>query len=136
MENCLDWIEKRYSKPLYIKRLTVTTFCYHSNYDKVILLINFVLLENIWTKRKWIWQSICTKTCQSVKTESDDFKAIWGNEKKNIQPRGNCFNWSESKLDDTVKYWFEFPCSYQMGFVCQTKHIKPYQSHWYMNGWY
>ena len=86
-------------------------------------------------KRMWIWRSKCTENCRWVNTESDEFVSIWGKKKENIQPRGNCFNWSE--LDEKVRFWFEYPCSNKMGFVCQFKPAYPYVPHRnFIYGWF
>ena len=87
-------------------------------------------------QRIWSWRSNCIGNCHLVNTESDEFESIWGKKKKNIRPRGNCFNWSESKLDEKFRFWFEYPCSNKMGFVCQFKSTNPYVPQWNFGyGW-
>ena len=88
------------------------------------------------TKNNWMWRSNCNTNCKSVNIDSDNFKRIWGHKKRNFQPKGNCFNWSESKLDPDHRFWFEYPCSSRLGFVCQFDQTKAYPWQWnFMTGW-
>ena len=72
---------------------------------------------------EWVWNSDCKNECDFANPDSKNFKELWGHQNYILTKLGNCFNWNEPF--GGAKFWFKYPCSQRLGFVCQFNLAKP-----------
>ena len=71
----------------------------------------------------WVWNSNCKNECDFANPYSKEFIDLWGHQANVLSKLGKCFNWHEPF--GGVKFWFKYPCTEKLGYVCQFKLAEP-----------